>query len=51
MPSVEVNGLTIEYESLGDPAAPPIVLIMGLGMQLTRGPTLFATGWSRAASA
>ncbi len=34
MPAVLANGLTIEYESLGDPASPAIVLIMGLGMQL-----------------
>jgi pimeloyl-ACP methyl ester carboxylesterase len=34
VPAVEANGLTFEYESLGDPAAPPIVLIMGLGVQM-----------------
>ena len=27
--------LHIEYESLGDPSRPAIVLVMGLGMQLT----------------
>jgi pimeloyl-ACP methyl ester carboxylesterase len=42
--SVEVNGLAIEYESLGDPAAPPIVLIMGLGMQLVAWPDAFCEG-------
>jgi proline iminopeptidase len=42
--SVEVNGLAIEYESLGDPAAPPIVLIMGLGMQLVAWPDAFCQG-------
>mgnify|MGYP000880671887 FL=1 len=31
----------IEYESLGDPARPAIVLIMGLGMQLTSWPDEF----------
>ncbi|OHC65287.1 MAG: alpha/beta hydrolase [Rhodocyclales bacterium GWA2_65_19] len=31
----------IEYESLGDPAHPAIVLIMGLGMQLTDWPDEF----------
>ena len=31
MAAVEVNGLKIEYESLGKPSDPPIVLIMGLG--------------------
>jgi proline iminopeptidase len=34
-------GLHIEYESLGDPAHPAIVLIMGLGMQLTAWPDSF----------
>ena len=31
----------IEYEALGDPAHPAIVLIMGLGMQLTSWPDAF----------
>ncbi len=33
--------LHIEYESLGDPARPAMVLIMGLGMQLTGWPDSF----------
>lgn len=33
--------LHIEYQSLGDPARPAIVLIMGLGMQLTGWPDSF----------
>lgn len=33
--------LHIEYESIGDPARPAIVLIMGLGMQLTGWPDSF----------
>jgi len=41
MPAVFANGLTIEYESLGDPADPAIVLIMGLGMQLVGWPDEF----------
>ncbi|HXZ59418.1 MAG TPA: alpha/beta hydrolase [Steroidobacteraceae bacterium] len=41
MPSVLANGLTLEYESLGDPARPAIVLIMGLGMQLVGWPDDF----------
>jgi proline iminopeptidase len=44
MPSIEANGLTIEYDSLGDPVAPPIVLIMGLGMQLIAWPDGFCQG-------
>ncbi len=41
MPAVRANGLDIEYESLGDPADPAIVLIMGLGMQLIAWPDEF----------
>jgi len=41
MPAVSANGLTIEYESLGDPSSPAIVLIMGLGMQLVGWPDDF----------
>jgi proline iminopeptidase len=44
MTSVAANGITIEYESLGDPAAPPILLIMGLGMQLIAWPDAFCQG-------
>jgi pimeloyl-ACP methyl ester carboxylesterase len=29
-----VNGIEIAYERLGDPANPPLLLVMGLGMQL-----------------
>jgi len=38
MPRVPANGIDIEYRSLGDPGAPPMLLIMGLGAQLTRWP-------------
>ena len=34
MPSVSANGITLEYESFGDPGAPPLLLIMGLGGQM-----------------
>ncbi len=34
MPKVASNGIEIEYESFGDPAADPILLVMGLGGQL-----------------
>lgn len=44
MPAVAANGITIEYESIGDPAAPPILLIMGLGMQLIAWPDAFVRG-------
>lgn len=35
MPPANANGITIEYETFGDPGAPPVLLIMGLGAQLT----------------
>lgn len=34
MPNVDVNGIQIEYDTIGDPACPPLLLIMGLGGQL-----------------
>ncbi len=30
VPQIKANGITLEYESHGDPAAEPILLIMGL---------------------
>src|SRR4029077_1086312 len=36
MPAVNANGISIEYEDIGDKSAPTILLIMGLGAQLTR---------------
>jgi pimeloyl-ACP methyl ester carboxylesterase len=44
MTAVATNGITIEYEALGDPAAPPILLVMGLGMQLIAWPDAFCQG-------
>ena len=41
MSSVNTNGITLEYESLGDEGAPVILLIMGLGMQLVGWPDSF----------
>ncbi len=38
MPQVEANGITIEYDEHGDPVAPPILLVMGLGAQMTLWP-------------
>jgi pimeloyl-ACP methyl ester carboxylesterase len=35
MPSAAANGITIEYTTTGDPDHPPLLLIMGLGAQLT----------------
>lgn len=41
MPAIEANGLTLEYESLGDPAHPTILLVMGLAMQMILWPDAF----------
>lgn len=38
MAQTEANGLTLEYEDYGGPANPPLLLIMGLGAQLTLWP-------------
>ena len=34
MASAAANGITIEYETSGNPTDPPLLLIMGLGAQL-----------------
>jgi proline iminopeptidase len=41
VPKIAVEGLELEYESIGDPAAPVILLVMGLGMQLVAWPDAF----------
>ncbi len=41
MPSVEANGITIEYERTG--AGEPLLLVMGLAAQLTAWPEQFVT--------
>ena len=38
MPQVKANGISLEVERYGDPANPPLLLIMGLGAQLTLWP-------------
>ncbi len=40
MPQIKANGLTLEYDITGEAGAEPLLLIMGLGAQMTR--------WSRA---
>ena len=35
MTAANAHGITIEYETFGDPGTPPVLLIMGLGGQLT----------------
>lgn len=38
MANIKANGLQVEYEDHGDKSAPPILLVMGLGAQLTLWP-------------
>lgn len=44
MPAVTANGITLEYEERGDKNGSPLVLIMGLGQQLTAWPEEFVDG-------
>ena len=41
MASLQANGITLEYESLGNPGDPAIVLVMGLGVQMILWPDAF----------
>lgn len=41
MPVARTNGVELAYEILGDPVAPPLLLIMGLGAQLIDWPQEF----------
>lgn len=38
MPQITANSIAIEYEAYGDPKNPPLLLVMGLGAQLTLWP-------------
>ena len=38
MPQITANGITIEYDEHGDASAPPVLLVMGLGAQMTLWP-------------
>lgn len=38
MAQVQANGITIEYDEHGAPDAPPVLLVMGLGAQMTLWP-------------
>jgi len=44
MPNLHVRGLRIAFDTAGDPKAPPLLLIHGLGMQLTNWPDEFVEG-------
>ena len=38
MTQITANGITLEYEDYGNPGDPPVLLVMGLGAQLTLWP-------------
>lgn len=44
MPTTTSQGISLTYETQGDPSRPAILLIMGLGMQLTSWPAAFCQG-------
>ena len=44
MPQAQTNGLVLEYEEFGEPADPPILLVMGLSAQMTVWPEDFCRG-------
>ncbi|MBK8321236.1 MAG: alpha/beta fold hydrolase [Betaproteobacteria bacterium] len=44
MPLARANGIDLAYEVKGDPSAPPVLLIMGLGMPLALWPDAFVDG-------
>ena len=48
MPKVKANDVELEYETFGDPAAPAILLIMGLGGQLIHWPDDFCQTLAKA---
>jgi pimeloyl-ACP methyl ester carboxylesterase len=41
MPQLSANGIDLEYDAFGDPADPPLLLVMGLGTQMTAWPEPF----------
>jgi len=43
LPAIDTNGVTLTYETQGNPGDPPLLLIMGLGMQLTSWPDSFCS--------
>jgi proline iminopeptidase len=44
MPSLNANGIRIAFDTAGDPKAAPLLLISGLGLQLTAWPDGFVEG-------
>jgi len=48
MPTVTANGISLAYEESGNPGAPAMVLVMGLGMPLVFWPDAFVDGLVKA---
>jgi pimeloyl-ACP methyl ester carboxylesterase len=44
MPQLTANGINLAYEASGDPKGVPMLLVMGLGLQLTAWPEDFVDG-------
>ncbi|MGZ8293304.1 MAG: alpha/beta fold hydrolase [Telluria sp.] len=44
MPTLKSNGIRLAYETAGDPKGVPVLLVMGLGMQLIAWPDDFVEG-------
>jgi proline iminopeptidase len=44
MPSLNANGIRIAFDTAGDPKAVPLLLVSGLGLQLTAWPDEFVEG-------
>jgi proline iminopeptidase len=44
MPSLNANGIRIAFDTAGDPKSVPLLLISGLGLQLTAWPDAFVEG-------
>lgn len=47
MARIKANGIEIEYETIGDKKDPALLLVMGLGAQLTLWPDAFCEGLAR----
>jgi pimeloyl-ACP methyl ester carboxylesterase len=47
MPQAQANGVTIEYETIGADNGEPLLLVMGLGAQMTRWPDALVHGLVR----
>jgi pimeloyl-ACP methyl ester carboxylesterase len=48
LPQVRANGMNLEYEASGPPDGPPLLMIHGLGAQLTRWPQVLCDAFAAA---